>query len=103
MPLKSRLSSLRAKIQETLEDAQTQALARMAPPAPLAKPGEEPPVVARLMVGERVAIEAQGTTPAQLVGSLTKTLFATPLLARAAVRAVIDGRKAAKGPGDDSK
>lgn len=74
---------------------------------------DDPPVVARLMVeirsdgsrtiargavediasGERVAIEARGTTPAQLAASLAKTIFATPLLAKTAFRAVLEGRR----------
>jgi hypothetical protein len=114
MALSRRLSSLRSRIRETLKEAEASALARVAPPAPLATPAEEPPVVARLMVeirsdgtrtiargaveevstGERVAIEAHGATPAQLVGSLAKTLLATPFLARATVRAVLEGRRA---------
>jgi hypothetical protein len=49
--------------------------------------------------GERVAIEARGTTPAQLAGSLARTIFATPLLAQAAVRAVLEGRRARQKPG----
>jgi hypothetical protein len=112
--LKQRLSHLRSRIQETLEEAQTAALTRTRPAVPTA-PGEEPPVVARLMVeirsdgsqtiargaiediasGEKVAVEARGTTPAQLVGSLMKTMLTAPLFAKAAVRAVLDGRRAA--------
>ena len=119
MSLQSRLSDLRAKIKDTIETAQSQALVQTGKTAPLAEQGPEPPVVARLMVeirsdgtrtiargaiediasGERVAVEAKGTTPARLAASLARTLFATPLLARAAVRAVLDGRK--RAPDDD--
>lgn len=120
--LQSRLSHLRTKIKDTVETARTEALALTVhgPAAPLAESADEPPVVARLMVeirsdgtrtiargaiediasGERVAIEAKGTSPAQLAASLARTLFATPLLAKAAVRAVLDARRA-KGAGDD--
>jgi hypothetical protein len=44
--------------------------------------------------GERVAIEAQGATPAHLAASLARALFATPFLAGATVRAVLEGRRA---------
>jgi hypothetical protein len=73
---------------------------------------EEPPVVARLMIeirsdgrrtiargaleditlGEKVAIEARGTSPASLAASLIKSLFSAPLLARAAARRLLRGR-----------
>jgi hypothetical protein len=72
----------------------------------------EPPVVARLVVeirsdgsrtiargamedainGQKVAIEANGTTPLALALSLAKSIVATPLLARQAFRALV-GRK----------
>lgn len=112
MPLKDQLiSNLRARLRETLEEAQSSALARVTSATPT-KAGEEPPVVARLMVeirsdgtqtiargaieditsGDRVAVEARGSTPAQLAASLAKTVFSAPLLARAAVRAVLDSR-----------
>lgn len=122
MSLQSRLSDLRTKIKDTVETARSQALVQTAhgKAAPLAESGDEPPVVARLMVeirsdgtrtiargaiediasGERVAIEAKGTSPAQLAASLARTLFATPLLAKAAVRAVLDARRS-KGATDD--
>ena len=87
MAIKGRLDELRSRLKETLEEAGTRALAKVAPPAPLAQPGPEPPVVARLMVeirsdgshtiargaleemttGEKVAVEARGDSPAQLV------------------------------------
>ena len=89
-------------------------------PAPLVPEGErslpekhdEPPVVARLMIeirsdgrrtiargaledivqGEKVAVEARGTSPAALAASLIKSLFSAPLLARAAARRLLRGR-----------
>ena len=111
--LRQRLSQVKKHIQETLEEARSSAVVRVGSQSPVA-PGEEPPVVARLMVeirsdgsrtiargavediasGERVAVEAHGTTPAQLAASLAKTMLATPLLAKAAFKAVLEGRKA---------
>jgi len=72
----------------------------------LAEPGPEPPVVARLMVeirsdgsrtiargalednlsGEKVAVEARGTTPAALAASLLRSLVSAPLLAKVLAR-----------------
>lgn len=112
--IKEQLSQLKSRVKESLEKAQKEALVKVGPRIPVA-PGEEPPVVARLMVeirsdgtqtiargaieematGERVAVEARGTTPAQLAGSLAKTIFATPFLATAAVRAILDARPGA--------
>jgi hypothetical protein len=121
--LKDRLSQLKTRVKESLEKAQSEALVRVGPRIP-AVPGEEPPVVARLLVeirsdgsqtiargaieemasGEKVAIEARGTTPAQLAASLAKTMFATPFLAKAAVRAILDGRaRAPNKPDPDGK
>lgn len=87
---------------------------RLAPTAeqPLAHAPDEPPVVARMVIeirsdgtrtiargaledaasGERVAIEAHGSTPLALAGSLARTIFSAPMLARHAVRALIQGR-----------
>jgi hypothetical protein len=113
VPLKQRISDLRAKIQEKLQEAQEHALTKTMPWSPPVVAGEEPPVVARLMVeirsdgsttiargaiediasGDRVAIEARGTTPTQLAASLAKAIFSTPLLARTAMRAMLDGRR----------
>jgi hypothetical protein len=78
----------------------------------LAEAPDEPPVVARMIVeirsdgtrtiargaledalnGERVAIEAHGSTPMALAASLAKSVFAAPVLARQAVRALIESR-----------
>ena len=78
----------------------------------------EPPVVMRLVIeirsdgtrtiargaaedavlGQKVAIQAEGRTPLALALSLAKTLFDVPALARTAARAVLAGRK---GPKDD--
>lgn len=75
------------------------------------RPGE-PPVVARMIVeirsdgtrtiargaleevagGERVAIEAHGTTPMALAASLAKSMFNAPMLARHAVKALLAAR-----------
>jgi len=111
--LRSRLSEIRTRLKESLDEARATALVLTSPPPPLANAEDEPPVVARLMVeirsdgsrtiargavediasGERVAIEAHGTTPAQLAASLARTLFSTPLLAKTAFRAVLDARR----------
>jgi len=78
----------------------------------LPEKAEEPPVVARLMIeirsdgrrtiargaledvtlGEKVAVEARGTSPASLAASLIKSLFSAPLLAKAAARRLLRGR-----------
>ncbi len=89
------------------------ALAARAPErGTLAEAPDEPPVVARMVVeirsdgtrtiargaledamsGERVAVEAHGSTPMALAASLAKSLFAAPMLARQAVRALIESR-----------
>jgi hypothetical protein len=80
---------------------------------PLAERDGEPPVVARLIVeirsdgsrtvargamedvvtGQRVAVEAKGTTPLQLAAALARSMFSVPALARAAARALLPGRK----------
>src|SRR4051812_32730813 len=74
---------------------------------------DEPPVVARLVIeirsdgrrtiargaaedailGEKVAIQAEGTTPLALAVSLAKTLFSLPALARGVMRAVLPPKK----------
>lgn len=73
------------------------------------EPGDEPPVVARLVVeirsdgsrtiargaledvqhDERVAVEARGSTPLSLAVGLVRSLLATPMLARAASRKLL--------------
>jgi len=78
----------------------------------LPEKADEPPVVARLMIeirsdgrrtiargameditlGEKVALEAWGTSPASLAASLIKSLFSGPLLARAVARRLLRGR-----------
>jgi hypothetical protein len=77
-----------------------------------ARPGE-PPVVARLVIeirsdgshtiargamedalsGQKVAVEASGTTPLALALSLAKSIVATPLLAKQAFRALVSRRR----------
>ena len=84
---------------------------------PLAPEPDEPPVVARMIVeirtdgtrtiargaledassGDRVAIEARGSTPMALAASLAKSMFSAPMLARHAVRALIQSKLARKG------
>jgi len=78
----------------------------------LATKPDEPPVVARMVVeirsdgrrtvargaledvstGERVAVEAHGTTPMALAASLARTIFSAPVLARHAVRSLVRHR-----------
>jgi hypothetical protein len=78
----------------------------------LAEQPAEPPVVARLIVeirsdgtrtvargaledvlnGEKVAVEARGTTPAALAASMIRSLFAGPLLAKVVARRLLRGR-----------
>ena len=78
----------------------------------LAEQPEEPPVVARLIVeirsdgsrtvargaledvtnGEKVAVEARGSTPAALAASMIKSLFSGPLLAKVVARRLLRGR-----------
>jgi hypothetical protein len=75
----------------------------------LAQKPDDPPVVARLIVeirsdgsrtvargalddvlgGERVAVEARGTTPAALAASLIRSMFSAPLLARVIARRLL--------------
>lgn len=79
----------------------------------LAEHPGEPPVVARMIVeirsdgsrtiargaieeattGERVAVEAHGSTPMALAASLAKSMFSAPMLARQAVKALLSARK----------
>ena len=81
-------------------------------PRTLAEEPGEPPVVARLIVeirsdgsrtvargaledvasGEKVAVEARGTSPAALAASMVKSLFSGPLLARVVARRWLRGR-----------
>jgi hypothetical protein len=80
---------------------------------PLADRPGEPPVVARLVIeirsdgshtiargamedalsGQKVAVEASGTTPLALALSLAKSIVATPVLARQAFRALVGRRR----------
>lgn len=79
----------------------------------LAPAADEPPVVARLVVeirsdgsrtiargamedvreGQRVAIKAEGSSPAQLAFSLARAMFGFPALARQTVRSLLPGKK----------
>ncbi|MBK7580314.1 MAG: hypothetical protein IPI67_08940 [Myxococcales bacterium] len=94
-------------------DESDDALAEPAKDARLAERPGEPPVVARMIVeirsdgtrtiargaieevvsGERVAIEAHGSTPLALARSLAKSMFTAPMLARQAVRALIASKR----------
>lgn len=76
--------------------------------APLAEPGDEPPVVARLIVeirsdgsrtiarggledlttGQKVAVRADGTSPAQLARSLASALVTLPVFAARIARSL---------------
>ena len=78
----------------------------------LAPEPDEPPVVARMIIeirsdgtrtiargamedarsGERVSLQAEGTTPLALAASLAKTLLSAPMLAKQAARALIESR-----------
>lgn len=89
------------------------ALEQRAAPAPLVEHPGDPPVVARMIVeirsdgsrtvargaledvatGERVAIEARGTTPLALALSLTRSLASLPTLAREAARSLLAPRR----------
>jgi hypothetical protein len=75
----------------------------------LAEAPDEPPVVARMVVeirsdglrtiargamedvetGQKVALVARGTTPISLATSLAKSMFAAPMMARHAVKALL--------------
>ncbi|HET9959594.1 MAG TPA: hypothetical protein VFQ61_34115 [Polyangiaceae bacterium] len=81
--------------------------------APLAEEGPEPPVVARLVVeirsdgsrtiarggledvisGQKVAVRADGTTPAQLARSLASTLVTLPVFAARIARSLKRGEE----------
>lgn len=89
--------------------------------SPLAEKEPEPPVVARMIIeirsdglrtiargaiedahnGERVTLEAHGSSPMSLAASLAKNLLTTPLLARHAlgnlIRDRIRGRLGGRG------
>lgn len=115
----SRMRELGRLLQHSARRAHEHALTVNKQAAPLVEEGPEPPVVARLVVeirsdgsrtiargaiedhatGERAAIEARGTTPAELAASLAKSVFSMPVLAAAAVRAVLHGPS--RNPGRD--
>lgn len=124
--LKDRLKAVRERVtQRVMETAQ-----RVLEPAPnkpqetsvtttkdyrdeMATLGEEPPVVARLMVeirsdgtrtiargalkdelsGEQVTLEAKGTSPVQLAAQLAKSLLSTPLMASQFAKAMLAARR----------
>lgn len=92
-----------------LDPAKIGTLVRGAVRDSLAQPLPEPPVVARLVVeirsdgsrtiargalddvlgGEKVAVEARGTTPAALAASLIRSMFSGPLLAKVIARRLL--------------
>lgn len=95
------------------DDEDTRLPAR-APPAELAEKPGEPPVVARMVIeirsdgtrtiargalednaaGQRVAIQAEGSTPLALALSLARSILQAPFLfGRDAARALLPGRK----------
>jgi hypothetical protein len=100
-----------AHVNDDTDDAERQSRAKT---DALAEHPGEPPVVARMIVeirsdgtrtiargaleeattGERVAIEARGSTPMALAASLARSMFGAPALARHAVKALLAGRKA---------
>ena len=119
--LRGKLRNLRREVKKRVAEARDTSRAIVRTQAnPLATPGEEPPVVARMVIeirsdgsrtiargavediatGDKVAIEAKGTTPAQLAGSLAKTLFTMPLMARQFAKRARDARRLA-GSADD--
>jgi hypothetical protein len=93
------------------DDDESRAIAGPARSELAERPGD-PPVVARMIIeirsdgtrtvargamedainGERVAIEARGSTPMALAASLAKSMFSAPMLARHAVRALLQAR-----------
>ena len=48
--------------------------------------------------GDKVAVVARGTTPMALAASLAKTIFSAPMLAKHAVRSLIQRRLGKKEP-----
>lgn len=113
MGLRSRLTKIGAELKSAGEAASKLSLRRGS--AELAEPGPEPPVIARLVVevrsdgsrtiargaleagGEAAALEARGTTPAQLAASLARSLFTAPLLLRHMARTT-DGHDGPQPP-----
>lgn len=101
--------------------APVEAVPASASSAPLAERPGEPPVIARMIVeirsdgtrtiargaieeattGERVAVEAHGSTPMALAASLAKSMLSAPMLAKQAVRALLAGRKSGKSESSD--
>jgi len=116
MTLRSRIKNLGQRVQHSIEEARSLALSPKDKSA-LTGEGPELPVVARLMVeirsdgthtiargaledqatDQRVAIEAHGSTPVELAGSLAKAMLTLPLFASTAVRAVLRSTRNAAG------
>jgi hypothetical protein len=127
-----RLRQVRGRLREYVRSGREigRALVVRADPPSSVQRHEDLPVVSRLMLeirsdgsrtvargamesvdrGERVAIQAAGNTPAELVGSLTKALLKAPWLAFQAVRDLQSNTPQARGteqrsaaPGDDER
>jgi hypothetical protein len=112
----------REKVLEPIQRAvETSSSLQTTRDAPLENVGPEPPVVARLMVeirsdgsrtiargaledlmtGEKVAIRADGTSPAQLARSLAGTLMTLPLFAARMARSLKRGDAPPTGKGEE--
>jgi hypothetical protein len=90
-------------------DDEARKLVTVEPASALAEDEGEPPVVARLVIeirsdgrrtiargaaedrtlGQKVAVQAEGTTPLALALSLAKTVFSLPSLARTGLRSML--------------
>lgn len=122
-PLKKRLSAVRDEVTRRVKQTAGKVLEQGAQLGALATTdeqrqdleaeGEEPPVVARLMVeirsdgsrtiargalkdelsGEQVSLEARGSSPLQLAAQLARSLLTTPLAAGQLARAMIAARR----------
>jgi hypothetical protein len=111
--VKERIKEKVSEAAERVLSVPTTALQRTDRSSTSLQPETELPVVARLVVeirsdgsrtvargamediatGERIAVQAEGTTPLQLAGSLAKTLLSVPALALQAARALADASK----------
>ena len=131
--LKDRLQGVKNQVEQTvrgsyrraqqlLQEQRTASIERTGQRSDMETVGEEPPVVARMMVeirsdgsrtiargalkdelsGEQVTLEAQGTTPMQLAAALAKNLLTTPLAARKLAKEMLAARRTHQSlPRDD--
>ena len=94
------------------DDTKDPAFRKASTKAPLAERPDDPPIVARMVIeirsdgvrtiargaledsanGERVALEAHGSSPMALASSLAKSLLTTPLLASQGLKAVVQNK-----------